>query len=211
MKKFAWKIEYSITLLVIFAVSLFLIPISFSSKVAEYISVWNEKYNKIEYMFTAMSAQADSEIVKDLKDMTDNDRRERLMLKLIKPYLRLDKIKKRHSNYVQHYMNGKTINKKDAYYFSNLYLSNNGLIVGIKDIQNINNNTPIFMMLIDVNGYKKPNIWGKDIYGINIFSDGKIKALGHDKQLDELRKDCSNIGTGVYCSYFYRIGGEFRE
>ena len=61
-------------------------------------------------------------------------------------------------------MNGKTINKKDAYYFSNLYLSNNGLIVGIKDIQNINNNTPIFMMLIDVNGYKKPNALGKDTF-----------------------------------------------
>jgi hypothetical protein len=26
-----------------------------------------------------------------------------------------------------------------------------------------------------------------------------------------LKKDCSTEGTGVSCSYYYRIGGEFNE
>ncbi len=211
MNKITWKIEYSLTLLVIFTILLFFIPTSFSSKVAEYISVWNEKYNKIEYMFAAMSAQADSEIVKELKDATDNQKREHLMIKLIKPYLRLEKINKKHSNYTQHYMSGKVVNRRDDYYFSNIYYSSNGLIVGVKDIKNITDNSPAFMMLIDVNGYKRPNIWGKDIYGLYIFTDGKIKAIGYNKSIEDLRQDCNSGGTGVSCSYFYRIGGEFRE
>ena len=58
MKKRFWKIEYSITIFVVFAIILLLIPTSFiSSKEATYISKWNETFNKIDYTFTAMSAQ----------------------------------------------------------------------------------------------------------------------------------------------------------
>lgn len=67
MKKRFWKIEYSITVFVVFAIVLLLIPTSvISSKEAAYITKWNETYNKIDYMFTAMTAQADSDIVKSL-------------------------------------------------------------------------------------------------------------------------------------------------
>lgn len=211
MKKITWKIEYSITALIIFAVILFLIPTSFTSKEAGYISMWNEKYNKIEYMFTAMSAQADSEIVKELKDETDNDKREILMIKLIQPYLRLEEIENKRLWYNPRYMNGKSVTNKDYYYFDTFYKSPNGLIVGVKDIIDEGIDVPAFMMLVDVNGRKRPNVWGRDIYGVNIFKDGKIKALGYDKELDELRKDCSETGSGVTCSHFYRIGGEFNE
>ena len=212
MNKFVWKTEYSITAAFIFAVILFLIPTSFTSKEAAYISKWNEKYNKIEYMFTAMSAQADSDIVKELKDETDNDKREEMMIKLIQPYLRLTEADYPKWRYNPHFMNGKSISKKDFYYFDSFYISQTGhQIVGIKDIKNEGDDSPVFMMSVDVNGIKRPNVWGRDIYGVEIFKDGKIKPLGYDKEIKELRKDCSERGTGVTCSYFYRIGGEFNE
>lgn len=211
MKKFAWKIEYSLTAIFVFAGLLFLIPTSFSSKEAVYISKWNEKYNKIEYMFTAMSAQADSEIVKDLKDETDNDKREKLMIKLIQPYLRLEEVQYPKWRYNPKYMNGKSIYNKDYYYFDSFYKSSNGLIVGIKDLDETYDGAPGFIMSVDVNGLKKPNMWGRDIYGVAIFQDGKVKPLGYDKEIDELRKDCKETGSGVWCSHFYRIGGEFIE
>ena len=66
-------------------------------------------------------------------------------------------------------------------------------------------------MLVDLNGIKKPNMWGKDIYGINIFLDGKITPLGYDWSVDTMKKDCSEGGTGVSCSHYYRIGGNFSE
>ncbi len=66
-------------------------------------------------------------------------------------------------------------------------------------------------MMFDMNGIKGPNIWGKDIFGINIYIDGKITPLGYDWNLEELKQDCSEHGSGVSCSHYYRIGGDFNE
>ena len=68
-----------------------------------------------------------------------------------------------------------------------------------------------FIMMFDINGLMPPNRWGKDIYGIKIFDGGKIKPFGEELSMDELRKDCSESGTGVSCSYYYKIGGGFDE
>lgn len=211
MKKRIWKIEYSITLLALFAFMLFMIPTSFSSKGAMYISKWNEAYNKIDYMFSAMSAQADSDIVKGLKNATTNEKREHLMIMLVKPYLRLYEANNLIKNYKPQYMNGKPVDKKDFWHFDKFYKSESGLIVGIKDIENENTLEPAFMMLVDMNGIKAPNTWGRDIYGVDIYADGKVRPLGYNWEVDKLKKDCSSTGTGISCSHFYRIGGEFRE
>ncbi|HCB11367.1 MAG TPA: hypothetical protein DEO94_04365 [Cyanobacteria bacterium UBA11991] len=212
MKKRIWKMEYTLVLLVVFAVLLFLIPTSFSSKEAVFVSEWNAKYNKIEYTFTAMSAHAESDIIKNFKKAKSGEQKEKYMIKLAKPYLRLKNLNpiiKEH--YVPHYMNGKPVKKDDFYYFSNLYESDTDSIVGIKDIPDTAEDAPGFMIMVDMNGIKKPNRWGKDIYGVNVYKTGQIAALGKDKNIKELRKDCSEKGSGVACSHFYRIGGEFSE
>lgn len=210
MNKRIWKIEYSITIIAIFAAILFMIPTSFSSRVATYISRWNSEYNKIEYMFSAISAQADSDIVQNFKNNKTGTIREKHLINLIKPYLRLSEPFKRR-RYVQHYMNGKTVSKNDKYYFDSLYQTHDGLIIGIKDIKNTKNDLPIFIMMIDTNGHKRPNVWGKDIFGLNIYIDGNVSPIGYGWEVEVLRKDCSKSGTGLSCSHFYRIGGEFIE
>lgn len=212
MKKRFWKIEYSITIFVIFGIILLLIPSSLiTSKEATYISKWNDTYNKIDYTFTAMSAQADSNIVKSLHKAKTNQEREKLMIQLIKPYLRIraqDEITKR---YVPHYMNGNKVNKKDLFYFEKIYQSKTGIVIGIKDIKDDDIFHPGFIMMFDMNGTSGPNTWGKDIYGINIFSDGKITPIGTGWDLEDMKSDCSEKGSGVSCSRYYRIGGEFNE
>lgn len=210
MIKFKWKIEYSLTIFAIFAGLLFMIPTSFSSKNAVYISRWNSEYNKIEYMFTAMVTQAESDIVKNIKNSKNDSEREKYMSQLIKPYLRLkEPLKKR--KYQQHYLNGRLISKKEPLYFDSLYNTEDGLIVGIKNATEKGQNLPVFLMMIDTNGYKKPNTWGKDIFGLNIYRDGNVNAIGYGWDIEKLRKDCSISGSGLSCSYFYRIGGEFIE
>lgn len=212
MKKRFWKIEYSITIFVIFAIILILLPSSIiSSKEATYISRWNETFNKIDYTFTAMIAQADSDIVKSFKKAKSDDEREQLMLKLIKPYLRITEQDELNSRYSPSYMDGTKVYPEDKYYFEKLYLSENNIVVGIKDILDDNAYHPAFIMMFDMNGIKGPNVWGRDIYGINIFVDGKITPLGYGWDLEELKQDCSGEGSGVSCSHYYRIGGEFNE
>lgn len=212
MKKRFWKIEYSITIFVIFAIVLLLLPSSFiSSKEAAYIHKWNETYNKVDYIFTAMTAQASENIVKGFHRAKTNEEREQLMITLVKPYLRIQEEDALKTKYKQYYMNGNKVNPKDQFYFDKLYNSNNGQIIGIKDIKDEDIYHPGFLMLFDMNGLKGPNTWGKDIYGINIFVDGKITPIGSGWNIDDVKKDCSETGTGVSCSYYYRIGGEFNE
>ncbi len=197
MKKRFWKIEYSITIFVIFGVILLLIPTSFiSSKEAAFITKWNDTYNKIDYMFTAMTAHADENIVKDFNSKSNRER-EQIMIRLVKPYLRIKE--------------SDEITKDNQYYFNKLYLTQNGIIIGIKDIKDEDVFHPGFIMMFDMNGLKGPNTWGKDIYGINIFTDGKITPIGTGWDLEDLKKDCSETGTGISCSHYYRIGGEFNE
>ncbi len=212
MKKRFWKIEYSITVFVVFAIVLLLIPTSvISSKEAAYITKWNETYNKIDYMFTAMTAQADSDIVKSLNKAKTNEQREHLMIELAKPYLRIYEDNKLSKKYHPHYLNGNKVGKKDPFYFERLYTGQNGMIIGIKDIKDEDIFHPGFIMMFDMNGLKGPNMWGKDIYAINIFVDGKITPIGTGWELEDMKLDCSDKGTGVSCSYYYRIGGEFNE
>lgn len=212
MRKRFWKIEYSITIFVIFALVLLLMPTSFiTSKEAAYISQWNDTFHKMEYIFNAMSAQADAQIVKSFKRTQTNRQREELMIRLVKPYMRISENDELKKKYNQYYMNGTKVDKSKEFYFENVYLAENDTLVGIKDIKDEDIYHPGFIMMFDMNGLKGPNTWGKDIYGINIFVDGNITPLGAGWDIEDLKHDCSENGTGVYCSYYYRIGGEFNE
>ena len=66
------------------------------------------------------------------------------------------------------------------------------------------------MMMFDINGILPPNIWGKDIYGVDIKKDS-IKPFGADLSMERLQQDCSATGSGVGCSYYYNIGGGFND
>jgi hypothetical protein len=191
---------------------LLLIPSRFiSSKEATYISKWNDAFRKMEYIFTAMNAQADTEIIKNFKQAKNNQERENIMMRLVKPYLRITEQDEITDKYNLSYMNGSKVKKDDFFYFDNLYKTSSNTIVGIKDIKDEDVFHPVFIMMFDMNGFKGPNTWGKDVYGINIFIDGNITPLGTGKDLEELKKDCSSVGSGISCSHYYRIGGEFKE
>ncbi|MBQ8669437.1 hypothetical protein IJ472_06630 [bacterium] len=212
MKKRFWRIEYSLTIIVIFATALMLVPTQFiASKEASLITKWNDTYHKIEYVFNAMAAQADAEIIKSFKRAKTNEARENLMKNLVKPYLRITEDDTVTKKYTPHYMKGTKVLPNDPYYFEKLYLSKNGKLMGIKDIKDDDIFHPAFIMMFDMNGLKGPNTWGKDIFGINIFNDGKITPIGAGWDIEELKQDCSASGTGVSCSYYYRIGGDFNE
>ena len=62
--------------------------------------------------------------------------------------------------------------------------------------------------MYDVNGKKGPNSWGKDVFGLNIYKDG-FKPFGKTEPLETQRQDCSKHGTGIYCSNYFLIGGNF--
>ncbi len=207
-----WKPEYSITLLVLLGAILYFVPVSFeSTRQASFISRWNEMYNKVDYMFQVINAHISDEKLKSFDDAKNAQERERLMIELVKPYLRIDLSKNPPKRYKTRYMKRTKVYKGENYHFTDLFLTKDNKLVGIKDLYDAGEDTPAFMMMFDINGILPPNTWGKDVYGINIYQTGKIEPFGQGLSMDDLRQDCSPAGTGVSCSYFYKIGGGFEE
>ncbi len=209
-KKRFWKLEYSIALFVMLGVLLLIMPVSIeSTRQANFISKWNEKLNRVEYMFTVINAHITDDMLKSMKKAKTPSERENLLLAIIKPYMRIKSLPIRH--YKPRYMNGVRVYKGQRYYFEDFYFAENNTIVGIKDIKNEKSDDVLFIMMFDMNGILPPNRWGKDIFGVNIYDGGKIEPFGFDESMDELKKDCSETGTGVSCSYYYKIGGGFDD
>ena len=64
------------------------------------------------------------------------------------------------------------------------------------------------ILMYDVNGKVGPNVWGKDVFGLNIYKD-KFEPFGKNESLNNQKQDCSKNGTGLFCSNYYLIGGSF--
>ena len=204
------KLEYMVTIFIIIAVILIIIPIDIESTVqANFISRWNDKFARLEYMFDVITTHEKDEILKSFKRAQNSEERETILMNLIKPYFRLHK-EKLPKRYTVKFLNNNKVPITDKYYFEDLYFGENGLIVGIKDIDTKNSDELEFMMMFDINGILPPNTWGKDIYGVDI-KKGSIKPFGADLLMEKLQQDCSKNGTGIGCSYYYNIGGGFND
>ena len=131
-KKNYLKIEYTVTLLVIIAVVLMIIPFDFDNEAqADFISRWQDKYSRLEYMFSVISAHEKEEILKSFQRAKTADEREQLMINLIQPYFRIHK-QELPRRYVPKFMNKISVPASSKYYFTDTYSSENGMIVGIK-------------------------------------------------------------------------------
>lgn len=201
-----WKLEYSITLIALFAFAMLFVPLSLQSTMqAKFITRWKDCYNRLSYMKDAISKQEKTDILKSFKIAKNDEERESILINIIKPYFRLNE-EKFPKHYHPKYMNKKMVKHNDFYYFDEIYYTDNKLIVGIKDVDDVV--PPMFMMMFDINGKLQPNIWGKDIFGAKVYED-RVEAFGQSESLENMRKDCSPQGTGISCSYYYRIGGNF--
>ena len=99
------------------------------------------------------------------------------------------------------YMNGDTPDEK--YTFNEIYNTDNGATMAFKwfdDAEDSGEDDIVGLLMYDVNGKRSPNVWGKDIFGFNVYKN-KIEPLG--KYIDPMtvETDCSRQGTGMYCSY----------
>lgn len=211
-KKYCLKLEYSVIIFVLLGIILLLVPVSFSNtRQAVFISKWNEKFNRIEYMFSVINAHITDDMLKSMKKAQTPQQREEIMLAIIKPYLRVNTEKLPPKRYKPRYMNGTKVFKGQKYYFDEFYFAENNTILGIKDIQTETVDDAFFIMMFDINGLLPPNRWGKDIFGVSIYDEGKIEPFGYNEELLTLKNDCSKSGTGIGCSYYYKIGGGFED
>lgn len=106
-------------------------------------------------------------------------------------------------NYKIKYMNGET--PTSEYTFDEIYNTDNGATVAFKWFNKTNKTGEDELdgiIMYDVNGKRGPNIWGKDVFGLNIYNN-KVEPFGKREDPITVETDCSRQGTGLYCSFYY--------
>ena len=80
LKKHYPKPEYSITVLIALTLFLLLMPFSFeNTRQANLISKWNEKINRIKYMFSVIEAHTTDDMLKSLKKAQTTKEKEKIL------------------------------------------------------------------------------------------------------------------------------------
>ena len=103
------------------------------------------------------------------------------------------------------YMNGTFPSR--SYRFENYKLSKLDSVMAVNLYENPQDNL-LGVFMYDVNGSSGPNVWGKDVFGFNIYKD-KFEPFCKDEPVNIQNQDCSKDGTGLCCSNYYLIGGSF--
>lgn len=191
-------IEVSVVFLLILGIAFLVIPRTLNdTKQAKLISKWGQTYSETEYTFSAIKAQLEGNVVNPQKDL----------LAIIRPYFRMTS--KVNGGYRHYFMNKQPVMKDTTYHFDSFYLTSTKEILGLKWInQRCESSTVCALVSFDVNGSLPPNMWGIDVFGINVYKD-KIEPIGKNVSPDMIKYDCSKKGSGVNCSYYYLIGGKF--
>ena len=171
---------------------------------AQRIATWQKVYNELKYSFELVNLHEGNIIPADEKDLNE------IWYKII-PYLNLkspEKINLKRYSYRK--MNGSSVKKNWQFYFTDFYETKSGILISFKENQSeiISDKQPLYFLFVDINGKNKPNRIGQDIFFLSVYAN-HITALGEGRTHARLKANCSPIGSGLYCSEYYLLGGSF--
>ena len=210
MKKFSFSVfniisVFLIVMFILFAVCPFnLIDMEQAQRIAK----WKSEYEQLNYCFSLVEMHEGSIFHEDVS--SENIDYENISEK-IKPYFNFSDTEIfSDKKYKYRYKNGRAVPSHSQFYFDKFNRCKDGSLISFKKNSNYTalNNQPVYYMFVDINGEKKPNRIGQDIFFISIFKHN-ISAFGHDISHGMLKTNCSPIGSGVYCSEYYLLGGRF--
>ena len=191
MKKGFTIVEVSILFVIFLIVAFLVAPLSLDDTMqAKNTSRWREVQHDFSNIFYAINTQKDEDSKSFLEAFDSVFESE---------------IKEDIYPYKITFMNGTYPN--NTYRFKDLKSTYSNAVIAIKLFDKPQDNLQGILMY-DVNGTIGPNVWGKDVFGLNIYKD-KFEPFGKNKSLNEQKLDCSRNGTGLFCSNYYLIGGSF--
>ena len=203
MKKAFSLVEIGFVLLIITVVFFTAVPFSVSNvKQARLIAEWKNYVEQINYTYETLKEY------KKNKKLTIKASVSRLI-----GYL---DGKKTENDYLDNYkfkmMNGYFYQKMSPKKFDEVYIDIKKRIIGV-EYGDINcekkENVPCATIWIDLNGKRKPNIVGKDIFLYEYYPD-RVDPYGKGMSYNTLKYDCSRTGTGLSCSEYYLMGGSLK-
>ena len=189
MKRAFTIIEVSILFVIFLIVAFLVAPLSLDDTVqAKNTSRWRNVQTDFSNIFYSVNTQDDKIDFRDKFNSVLEDE----ITGEVEPY----KIT---------FLNGTFPNS--TYRFSSYRNTTNNAVLAVKffdkpqeDLQGL--------LMYDVNGASKPNVWGKDVFGFNIYSD-RFEPFCKNEPVNIQKQECSKDGTGLCCSNYYLIGGSF--
>lgn len=191
MKKGFTIIEVSILFVIFLIVALLVAPMSLDdTRQIKFTSKWRNVQSDFANIFYTVNAQKNDE------DFDFN----KTFLSVLN-----DDIKSDVKPYKITYMNGTFPSR--SYRFENYKLSKLDSVMAVNLYDTPQENL-LGVFMYDVNGANGPNVWGKDVFGFNIYKD-KFEPFCKEQPVNIQNQDCSKDGTGLCCSNYYLIGGSF--
>ena len=197
-------------ILILVIVVLIVLPFNLiNMEQAQRIAKWKSEYEQLNYCFSLVNLHEGSII--PTEEEAGKLISEEYILERFKSYFNLAEIDLRQlKKYSYRKMNGGIVSKDSQFYFDKFIIDKDGTILSVKKNEHeiISEVQPLFFMFVDINGVEKPNRIGRDIFFLNIYRNN-ISALGNGRAQSKLKSNCSPIGTGLYCSEYYLLGGKF--
>lgn len=191
MKKGFTIVEVSILFVIFLIVAFLVAPLSLDDTMqAKNTSRWRsvqQDFSNIFYSINTQKEESSLPFATVFETILDNEIKDN-----IEPY----KITFKNGTY-----------PSSTYRFKDFKLTYSNAVVAIKLFETPQNDLQGILMY-DVNGKRGPNVWGKDVFGLNIYND-KFEPFGKNESVSSQKQDCSKNGTGLCCSNYYLIGGSF--
>lgn len=175
---------------------------------------WKKTLVATQYSYNVLLFTKKDELKKVIK--LENPQRNEQILSFFKTTLNVNTIDTVNSarslkNYRYRFLNGRRVPKESKYYVKDFVYSPDGKIMaGLNWLNDdcFNNDGLCGVILFDMNGVKLPNRFGLDVFGANIYRD-RIEPFGSGLSYEENQINCRRLETGVTCSKFYLMGGQF--
>lgn len=189
MKKGFTIIEVSILFVIFLIVALLVAPISLDDSLqAKNTSHWRNIQAEFSNIIYSINTQ------KDASDFNFNRSFNTAMKSEIKEPIIPYKIT---------FMNGSY--PSSIYRFTDYYQTQDNAVLAYK-LTGKDDNNRVGILMYDVNGQVGPNVWGKDVFGYNIYED-RFEPFCKNDSIHIQKQECAKNGTGLCCSNYYLIGG----
>jgi len=175
---------------------------------AQRIALWKSFYPQLLYAFDLMK--------KDEPDFmnayqTNTDLSGTLFFDEFLKYMNKDSDLKKNDyyKYKHKFFNGKIINRESKYRANRFVKLKNGMVIAFSETGRKNDaENPIGFLFVDVEGKYFCNLIGRDVFVVKMFAD-RIEPYGYGLSIQDMKEDCSPVGSGLDCAAYYLLGGSF--
>lgn len=175
---------------------------------AERIAKWKGYYSELSYGFDLMK-QSKQAFIQDYKDNLSLNSEK--FFDIFSQFLGVDVDKTLKTDFLKYkkmYLNGKRISNNSKYNTHRFLHLKNGIILSFSGFERQNPNQPLGIIFVDVDGSLKRNFIGRDIFAVLVFAD-KLEPFGYNSTRQQMKEDCSPVGSGLQCSAYYLADGAF--